>query len=269
VRRRARRPAVHGLAAALVALIAAPAPVPAVLVDTSAPELYERPPADDPGWRNVGRRGSTSAIYLGDGWVLTARHSSLGPVTLDGRVYEPVAGSDHWISSPTGAIKADLLLFRIAPEPDLPDVAIVEELPRAGTPVVLVGYGQGRGGPALSGPGFRNDGRGVKRWGANEIEGMRRVIRGPNATRTQCFSTIFSADGPPHEAQATVGDSGGAIFVRARQRWLLAGVMLSVGGGTMQRSDETLFGNTTHAADLATYAPEILAVIEGRARTAR
>jgi hypothetical protein len=61
------------------------APAAGILVDTSNPERYEQPPPDDPGWQNIGRRGTTSAIYLGQGWVLTARHSSVGPVELNGR----------------------------------------------------------------------------------------------------------------------------------------------------------------------------------------
>jgi hypothetical protein len=74
----------------------------------------------------------------------------------------------------------------------------------------------------------------------------------------------FSPDGSAHEAQATIGDSGGAVFVRGAEHWRLAGVMLSIANRPGQANNESLFGNMTHAADLSAYAPEILAVLEGR-----
>ena len=40
-------------------------------------------PADDPGFANIGIRGSGSAVYLGDGWVLTATHVGAGVTYLD------------------------------------------------------------------------------------------------------------------------------------------------------------------------------------------
>jgi hypothetical protein len=134
---------------------------------------------------------------------------------------------------------------------------------RDGEQAVLIGYGQGRGAPALSGPGFRFDGRGVKRWGTNRIEPGGTRIRGPNQTLTRCFSMAFGTDGTDHEAQATTGDSGGAVFLRGPRHWQLAGVMLSVAGRPGQPKNESLFGNLTHAADLASYAPEIMAVLDG------
>lgn len=250
----------------LCAWLAFAAPATAILVETSRPERYEQPPPDDPGWRNIGRRGITSAIYLGGGWVLTARHSSMGPVEFDGKNYLPVEESMHWVSSPSGAYKSDLLMFRITPEPDLPAITLRRRPIRAGQDIVIVGFGQGRGAPALAGSGFRLDGRGIKRWGSNRVEGGQRHIRGPNQTLTRCFSMNFRSGASHHEAQATVGDSGGAVFVRGPKRWQLGGVMLSVGSNLRQPKDEVHFGNVTHAADIAVYAPEITAVLEGRYR---
>ncbi|MBW2267403.1 MAG: trypsin-like peptidase domain-containing protein [Deltaproteobacteria bacterium] len=251
-------------AALLLLLLGIAAPATGILVDTSTPELYERPPPDDPGWRNVGRRGATSAIYLGKGWVLTARHAAAGAVEFDGQTFLPVEASVHWISSPTGGLKADLLLFQVTPEPDLPALDLRRQPLHPDGETVMIGYGLGRGDPALSGPGFRFDGRGVKRWGSNRIAASGVQVRGPKQTLTQCFSMVFSAGGSAHEAQATVGDSGGAVFLRGPKRWQLAGVLLSISGRPGQSSGEALFGNTTHAADIGAYAPEILAVLEGR-----
>ena len=61
-----------------------------------------------------------------------------------------------------------------------------------------------------------------------------------------------------HEAFAAVGDSGGAVFVRGSDGWRLGGVMLSVSRLPGQTAELALFGNTTNAADLSVYAPQIL-----------
>lgn len=250
----------------LLPLLLLAAPANAILVDTSTPQHNEQPPPDDPGWRNIGRRGQTTAIYLGDGWVLTARHSGLGPVELEGQAYQPVEDSEHWVSSPGGGAQADLLLFRIEPAPDLPGLALRRRPVRRGEKTLLIGYGQGRGDPAIGGPGFRLDPRRGKRWGTNRVEATGIAIRGPLRTLTHCFAMTFTSGDTAHEAQATVGDSGGAVFVPGRKRWRLAGVMLSVAGQPGQAKNEVLYGNQTQAADLSAYAPEIQAVLDGTFR---
>lgn len=258
----------RSLAIALLLLLAAPSN--AVVVDTSSPELYESPPADDPGWRNVGRRGSTTAIYLGEGWVLTSRHSAMGAVEFDGVTHEPVTDTLHWLDSPLGGIKADLMMFRITPEPDLPSLALRRRPVSPGEEVVLVGYGRGRGGPAKSGLGYAVDERWVKRWGANVVEHDRENVRGPNETLTRCFTTRFDRDrSAEHEAQATGGDSGGAVFHRGKRRWRLVGVMLSVTSSPSQQRNEALFGNSTHSADLGAYAAQILEILGRPQKSAR
>ena len=72
---------------ALIVALTAALPAHAILVDSPHRARYEQAPADDPGFENVGYRAGTSAIYLGDGWVLTARHSGFGPVEFDGKPY--------------------------------------------------------------------------------------------------------------------------------------------------------------------------------------
>lgn len=245
----------------LPALLLALAPAAtALLVDTADPQLYERPPADDPGWNNVGRRGTTSAIYLGDGWILTASHAAVGEVEFGGKPYQPVEDSMHWIEGP-GGTRADLIVFRVSPEPALPPLLLAQRSPELGAPALLIGYGQGRGDVAHGGPGFQLDGRGEKRWGSNTVEASRLDLPGPNQTLTRCFVMKFSHGASLHEAQATVGDSGGAVFVGGPGRWRLAGVMLSVARLPHQEANEVLFGNFTHAADLSLYAPSIGALI--------
>ena len=61
-----------------------------------------------------------------------------------------------------------------------------------------------------------------------------------------------------HEAQAAVGDSGGAVFVKRDGIWLLAAMMTSVTGYTRAPARTSMYGDTTYAADLSSYRAEIL-----------
>lgn len=231
-----------------------------LVIDGANQQRYEEPPPSDPGWQNVGRRGSTSAIYLGGGWVLTARHSAMGEVVLGESAYQPVGDSMVWLDDPSGG-KADLLLFRIQPEPELPTLRLIRRAPAPGSQLLLVGYGSSRGeAVAWSGfEGFRFGPGGTRRWGMNTVSPGHIDVTGPNETITRCFQIEFTRGGV-HEAQAGVGDSGGAVFVRREQDWRLAGVMLSVSRLPGQKGDLALFGNVTNAADLSVYARQILEV---------
>ena len=107
--------------AVFLALLAGPAS--AVLIDFGDGTGNTSPPRDDPGFANVGSRGGLSAIYLGNGWVLTANHVGAGPVVFESVVYQPVPGSAWRLRNANGK-PADLLLFGIAPEPNLPALEI-------------------------------------------------------------------------------------------------------------------------------------------------
>jgi hypothetical protein len=234
-----------------------------VVVDGTDPQRHLEAPQDDPGFRNVGRRGATSAIYIGRGWVLTARHSSLGEVVFDDRTHQPVNDSLVWLDDPSGG-KADLVLFRLATDPGLPPLRLQRRTPAPGTPALLVGWGFGRGEPVAAGGkrGFRFGPGGVRRWGRNSVSRGHLDVRGPYGTLTRCFMLDFSPNGID-EGLAAVGDSGGAVFTRGPEGWRLAGVMISISRFPDQTDDTALFGNVTNAADLSIYAKQIRAVTRG------
>ena len=54
----------------------------ALLVESGASNTTA--PSDDPGFIHVGKRAQFSAVYLGNGWVITANHVPVGPVEIDG-----------------------------------------------------------------------------------------------------------------------------------------------------------------------------------------
>ena len=75
-------------AAALTGLLAlGTTPARAVIIQTASGIGNTTAPADDPGWNNVSIRGNGTAVYLGNGWVLTANHTTGGDMTFNGQTF--------------------------------------------------------------------------------------------------------------------------------------------------------------------------------------
>ncbi len=250
---------------ALVALLAtlASSPSGAVLIAWGDGTGNTGPPTQDPVWSHVGIRGGASAVYLGDGWMLTANHVGPGPVTLSDVTYPAVADSAFQLRNADGT-PADLVLFRIEGDPGLARLPIAERGFDGGTPAVLIGHGRNRGEAVCvmeARCGFAwGDGHAI-RWGMNRIDGPSEPLAGGDGTVTWSFSSDFSQPRTPDsilfEAQAAQGDSGGAVFVKLGDVWELAGVMVAI-RGYFQPPEVALYGNHTYAADLAVYRQQIL-----------
>ena len=239
------------------------APAAALLIDADDDGPNRRAPADDPGWAYVGSRGGPTAIYLGHGWVLTARHVGSGDVEFDGVRYPPVRDGLIQLDGPDpSAPKPYLAVFRIDPSPDLPPLPIRRKQPLIGANLVLIGNGRGRGEPIEWNGirGYRWSRKSVKRWGTNRIHERSLWIRRKESL-THSFVTLFNKVGTPYEAQATLGDSGGAVFARDGSRWELTGVLFTVGNYPSQEATTSLYGNFSNAADLTHYRDQIQALI--------
>jgi hypothetical protein len=243
-------------------------PAPAVIIDSPDGSGNTSAPSPDSGWDYVGRRGSSlTAVYLGDGWVLTAHHVGSGTVTLNGTTYNPVPGSELRLSNPDSSL-ADLLLFAISPYPAWPLLPIASSTPAIGTDVVMIGGGRDRGaatswdpnGPQPPGPigGYDWDSTHALRWGTNQIED----IPADPVLDTFSIATYFDAGATTHEAMAANGDSGGALFIDNGGTRELAGILFAIAGFSGQPPETALYGNATYAADLAFYRDDILDVIE-------
>jgi len=249
------------VATALLAL----APGARALVVEADPAEAEGVPGAGLGVEHVGKIGGTTGVYLGEGWVLTAGHVGAGELWLDGAKYPAVAGSWAPLRGSEGASPPDLGVFRVSPPPALPPLRIAHRAPTLGEPLLLVACGHGRGerlewdGRA----GFRWAPPNVRRWGTNRVAAVGIDVPRPGMS-TRVFATLFSA-GARQEAQAALGDSGGAGFVRRRGSWLLAGIMVSVVAFPGQPPQTAVDGNATHLADLSHYRAEILAIVGGAA----
>lgn len=249
-------------AAAAVWLTLSANPSLGVIIESGNGQETAEAPADDPGWDHVAARGDWSAVYLGESWVLTARHVGSGEVILNGSTHTEVLGSRIVVPNPNHTA-TDLLLFRIHPDPDLPSLALPASPPEIGTPVVMIGRGFGRG-ERIEWDGyasFRWGDRIAKRWGTNAI-----AQRVPDLSirNTRTFITRFSIAASPHEAHAAIGDSGGAVFGRSNTgRWELIGIMLAVDQYAHQPARTGAYGNHTFIADLAFYREAIRSITRG------
>lgn len=231
------------------------------LVVQGDPDEVTRSPGPGTGFDHVGSIGGTTGVYVGAGWVLTARHVGAADFQLGGAQYP--ASPKSWIalSRPGDAGTPDLGLFRVDPHPSLPPLEIAQRPPTPGDPLLLVGCGLGRG-EAFEWAGVRGwrwAPPAMCRWGRNLIASIA-LDSGVGGASTRIFETLFSY-GEPYEAQAAIGDSGGAGFAARRGRWVLAGIMISVKSLPRQPAATSVIGNATHLADLSHYRAEILAII--------
>jgi hypothetical protein len=231
-----------------------------LVIEHEEKTLNQRAPADDPGWANVGVCSRWTAVYLGRGWVLTAAHVGASNITLEGTLYKADIKSRKRVINRDGTA-ADLMLFRIDPEPDLPSLKIPTESPPIGSPIVMVGSGLGRG-EEMTGEGragFSWQEPSVKRWGTSMV---REHLHDQSVGNTDAFATRFSIAGTAHEAHAAHGDSGGAAFAYLDDRWQLVGIILAVDNHTGQPDRSAVYGNRTMIADLARYSRFIQSVTD-------
>jgi len=222
-------------------------------------------PSDDPGFDHVGVRlpGQLSAVYLRNGWVISAAHAGAGTVRLGGVDYPALAGSARSLVH-GGAVAPDLILFRLVDETGLTALPIRASAPAPGASVTLAGNGFDRGAPVTYAghSGWAWLATRALRWGTNRV-----AERGFDLTigdrTTRAFSTRFDlSGGTSSEAQAVVGDSGGAVFLKNGDGWELAGILFAIDAYEGQPINTSLDGNASFAADLSYYRTQIEAIVD-------
>ncbi len=131
------------------ALVLATMPAPqlwGVVVSTTTGNTQR--PQIDPGWDNVGTLRGSTAVYLGDRWVITAAHVGLGTVRFSERgTFEPEPGTMVQLMNPPGkglSPQTDLVMFRLVDDPALPPLRIASDAPEVGTSVIVIGNGKNR-----------------------------------------------------------------------------------------------------------------------------
>ena len=209
-------------------------------------------------WDHVGQYGNNSAVYVGNGWILTARHVSVAEIQLDGVTYRTVAGSRVQVDPPSNP---DLAMLRIESDPGLADLSISHAAPTGD--VLLIGGGLNRGAAVNWDPDPFDDGWAwgsgkTLRWGTNEVAAANLPI--DSGYQSIAFVMDFTeSGGTPDESIAANGDSGGGVFIDDGSSEL-AGIMVGVAGYAGQPAATALFGNATYAVQLSAYESEILAI---------
>ena len=268
--------------------------------NTDAASLLAAGGPGDPsqgGFVNVGLSPTHGAgvTYLGNGWIITANHVSVGAtsntVVLGGNTFtidDPTTGVA--LHNPDNST-ADLKLYHLSTTPNLPSlVALIDSAAPSGR-VIMVGNGLNIGTqhywhvntslpawqwteqspPANPGPndasGFDITGGHIIRWGENTVASTGLLVN-DGAGITSMFTTEFddlqyTGVAPlASEAQATNGDSGGAVFALVGGQWQLSGIMLATNDPyNNQPANTAILGDVTYIADLSSYRSEILATI--------
>ena len=228
-------------------------------------------PGNGVPWGNVGALNGATGIYLGNSWVLTAGHVGVGALVLDIGTFFP-EGDAVQIVNPDGTA-ADMIMFRLSAEPNLPPLTLASSAPAMNSDFVMIGNGRIRGSSqktytwtdstnvSRTGTGFDWSTSGFKSFGTNRVSSLVSSV-----FNTQSFISDFTrASGPLNtatssEGQAAVGDSGGAAFTRTSalsNTWQLSGMMFAIGGFGGQPANTALYGNVTYYADIASYSPQI------------
>jgi hypothetical protein len=168
---------------------------------TVNPATYPGWTQGDPGWENIAQSGP-NYVYLGDRWMLSARHVGVSDATFSTGTFSPVAGENYIIHNPPPSLagglslttETDLRLIRIAGDPGPPALTIASQSPpsagSSGSEIMFIGQGRARQASetrwqvntsnpqdwmwsvVTSGGNFRGylpTGSPVKQWGTNRL----------------------------------------------------------------------------------------------------
>jgi hypothetical protein len=194
-----------------------------------------------PYWNNLVRVADASGIYLGynpatmRGWVLSAYHvTTPASITVAGNSYSILGGTTRIGSS-------DLKLYEIGggpPMPSLPSVPLASVYATNGEFSLMFGrgYTNDTSGPFDWETPGTSDANGM-RWGTNTIQGSYLLNLGTqqNPNVQPYLAVDFDDNNDPgftaYDAQASLGDSGGGIFIIRNGVWELSGIAHLVDDG--------------------------------------
>jgi hypothetical protein len=229
-------------------------------------------PANGAPWDHVAQvGGSASAVYLGNGFLLTAAHVNVYtaitptmPVFLNNVRYDldPTYG-DQGVQFLAGV---DLKVLKIAGDPGLSSLSLTApgdvDFGKAG---VVIGWGVGMGAVVQEQGWLWGDNSTLaQRWGTNTTSGSIFVNKDENGTVTGTYLETLFDRGVDSEAQLTLGDSGGGLFEMSPGGvWKLAGIAdLAPNGHVYYDNDPAAPGDQPDAGyylRMETYRAQILA----------
>ena len=185
-------------------------------------------PANGAPWRYVAALGpgGGSAVYLGNGFLLTANHvSPFGPVYLDGALYQVDTSFGSGGVQQVGNL--DLKVLKIVGDPNLPPLELTTPADMdLGQPSTLIGWGVGKGTVVPNQGWYWGDAStAVERWGSNDTDA---TLYQPQPADGDFpgdhLTTHFDLAAGGTEAQLAILDSGSGLFQLHDGIWKLAGI---------------------------------------------
>lgn len=217
-------------------------------------------------WPYVGTINGASAVYLGNGWALTAYHVGAGNMLLGTNLLS-YTGNYTRLTNSDGS-GTDVILVQLTPKLSLPTLPLARSSPNASNVVWVIGYGKTAGSQETLVNGFAGftwSVNGHKSWGNNRLTDAGLIDAdggfGKLTFFVMDFSTSASPDRVSQEAQAAAGDSGGGVFQQRDDAWFLVGMMDAISQMPGQLAESAVYGNATYCGDIATYRSQILTVM--------
>jgi len=212
---------------AIVAWVGTPDTLGVILYRTADPSANTVEPAGDlagSGWQFEGQFGGFLGTPIAPHYFVTAKHigQASATMTFQGGTYTVVKG----FNDPN----SDLAIWQVAETfPALAPLYTHED--ETGKGLVVIGRGTQRGdeisiSSTLKGWAW-GAGDGLQRWGENTVA---EIVSLGDGNNDGLYAT-FDAGGGFNEAHLSVGDSGGAAFIKdADGLWKLAGINYAVDG---------------------------------------
>ena len=246
-------------------------PTRAVFVASEVPNRNHSAPEEGAGWSSVARYSAGGAVYLGNGWFITAGH--LGRDQTEVRWHDETYTIDihSWKSAtPFDNYRADVRLFRVE-EPDAivhPGVKLLKRPLEEGETVWMIGHGRDIAEQVDTETEIRykEGSKNRLKWGTNTVGTFKERFEAMDFT-----SHVFETKIAPGQAQAVTGDSGGGVFVLDPETGepLLAGIMVAAGlekrGGhtwIVMPTDPDIPSASTQSVYLNAYHDRIQKVIQ-------
>ncbi len=190
-------------------------------------------PANGLPFDSVGMLSGGTAVYLGDGYMLTANHVSIGSSVIfpDGSSYaidtaftpvQPVAG-------------VDLKVFKLEEEPDIAAVSIYS----GNTSVLLsstsyvVGSGLGRN------PSVSTSSSNVK-WGTSSTRDIRWGLVN-SLKKSTSTGMVYFTSGTSNPVSLTTYDSGSPLFTYIDGEWYITAIAVSIDSTTANSSTSRFY----------------------------
>lgn len=245
----------------LAASFIASSPVLAViLMDTGDPSVNTTAPGGaltNSGWQYEGLWGGFLGTPIAPHFFISAAHIGQAGGNF---VFQ---GSPYTIVRSFALADSDLLIWQVN-ESFLSFAPLYTKHDEIGKHLVAIGRGTLRGDPVFLESSLRGwswgTSDGMPRWGENDVADIV-----PYAGRDLLYAT-FDQNAQPNESHLSVGDSGGAVFLKDNGVWKLAGISFAVDDLYSAPSASTLFNAAIFdARGYYTYAGNNFTQISGAA----